>query len=273
MISFPNAKINLGLNIIEKRPDGFHNLETIFYPIPLTDVLEILVAETTISGKVAIEVSGTDIPGLAEENLCVRAYRMLDADFQLPAVRIFLHKLTPMGAGLGGGSADGAYTLRMLNQLFNLALTDEILCTYAERLGSDCAFFIKNRASLGTGKGNLLAPIPLDLKGYYIVLVKPDVFVSTAEAYAGIQPSKPTVSVAEMIAKPIETWKEMLVNDFEASIFDKHPAIRNVKYKLYQNGALYAAMSGSGSSVFGIFQAEVHLKELFSDCFYWDSWL
>jgi 4-diphosphocytidyl-2-C-methyl-D-erythritol kinase len=273
MICFPNAKINLGLNIIEKRPDGFHNLETIFYPIPLSDVLEILPCEVINGRKVSLEILGMDIPGSVESNLCVKVYHLLDNDFNLPPVKIILQKITPMGAGLGGGSSDGAFTLVLLNKMFNLNLTDEQLCQYASRVGSDCAFFVLNRPALGTGRGEVLSPVSLDLKGYYIVLVKPDIFVSTAEAFAGIRPVKPAIPVNDIVSKPVAQWKDLLVNDFESSIFEKHSGIKQVKDTLYANGAIYASMSGSGSSVYGVFDSEKSLKDKFPGCFYWGGWL
>ncbi|MBQ8674322.1 MAG: 4-(cytidine 5'-diphospho)-2-C-methyl-D-erythritol kinase [Bacteroides sp.] len=252
MITFPNAKINLGLNITEKRPDGYHNLETIFYPIPVSDALEITPLRKG-DGKCLLHQSGLEIAGDPEKNLVVRAYRMLDEELGLPPVEIHLHKRLPSGAGLGGGSADAAFMLKALNETFALQLTDERLEEYAARLGADCAFFIKNRPTYAEGIGNIFSPITLSLQGYQLLLVKPDIFVSTREAFARITPRRPKVSLKEIVTLPIEQWRETMTNDFEESVFPQYPAIGAIKETLYQMGALYAAMSGSGSSVFGLF--------------------
>jgi len=253
MVSFPGCKINLGLHVIRKRADGFHELETCFYPVPWQDILEIVQAST-----LAFTSSGIAIPGAEADNLCLRAYHLLKADFDLPPVHIHLHKILPMGAGLGGGSADGAHTLRMLNTLFNLGLSTEALAAYAAKLGSDCAFFIYETPQLGTGRGEILDPIAVSLKGKFLLLVKPDIHVSTAEAYSGVTPRQPEHNLREILEnQPIETWKETVRNDFEASVFSKYPAIEQVKQSLYSTGALYAAMSGSGATVFGIFNHPV----------------
>ena len=271
MICFPNAKINIGLTIIEKRPDNFHNLETLFYPIPLTDILEIIEKNNDNGGKVELKVTGTDISCDPESNLCVKAYRLLDRDYGIPPVQIMLHKVIPMGAGLGGGSSDGAFTLTLLNKTFNLNISNERLKAYAARLGSDCAFFVENEPAFGVQKGEVLIPSEVDLSHYFLVLVKPNVFVGTAEAYAGITPAKPELSLQEYTKWRIEKWKDFIVNDFEKSIFSKHPEIPRVKNLLYENGAVYASMSGSGSSVYGLFKEETNLRELFPDCFYFEG--
>jgi 4-diphosphocytidyl-2-C-methyl-D-erythritol kinase len=269
MISFPPCKINLGLNVISKRSDGYHNLETCFYPIPLTDVLEVLPAGTTF-----FAVSGNTIPGDASDNLCLKAHHILQKDFNLPPVSIHLHKVIPSGAGLGGGSSDGAHTLRLLNQIFALALSSEKLKAYALQLGSDCPFFIDDKPMLGSGRGEILADISIDLSGKFLVLIKPDVHVSTAEAYGGVTPAQRATRVNDIIERePITQWKDRLKNDFEESVFSKHPEIGEIKENLYQQGALYASMSGSGSAVFGLFEKPVDLKEQFSGMMYWSKML
>ena len=255
MITFPNAKINLGLNIVEKRPDGYHNLETIFYPVPVEDALEVNILNES-NEKFRLHQAGLEIEGEAENNLVVKAYKLLDAEFNLPPVDIHLFKHIPSGAGLGGGSSDAAYMLKLLNEKFNLELTNETLEEYAARLGADCAFFIRNTPTYAEGIGNIFSPISLSLKGYQIVLVKPDIFVSTREAFAQIKPHRQTVPLKEVIKYPMEEWRELMVNDFEESVFPQFPGIKEIKEKLYKQGAIYAAMTGSGSSVFGLFKPE-----------------
>lgn len=267
MITYPNAKINLGLNIVEKRPDGYHNLETVFYPINLQDALEVTVLEG--EKEYTLTTSGTPIEGEAENNLVVKAYKLLKQDFpQMPAIDIHMYKHIPTGAGLGGGSADAAFMIKLLNEKFNLEISIEKMEEYAVKLGADCAFFIQNKPVFATGIGNLFEPIQLSLKGYYIVLVKPDIFVSTKDAFAHITPKEPSKSLKEIICMPVETWRAMMKNDFEESVFQKFPEIAAIKDKLYDMGAIYASMSGSGSSVFGIFREQVeHVDEIFSGCF------
>ena len=255
MITFPNAKINLGLNIVEKRPDGYHNLETVFYPIPVEDALEVNILNESPQ-KFRLHQAGLEIAGEAENNLVVKAYKLLDERFNLPPVDIHLFKHIPSGAGLGGGSSDAAYMLKLLNEKFNLKLSDKNLEEYAARLGADCAFFIRNAPTYAEGIGNIFSPISLSLKGYQIVLVKPDIFVSTRDAFAQIKPHRQEIPLKEVIKQPIEEWKERMVNDFEESVFPQFPAIREIKEKLYEAGAIYAAMTGSGSSVFGLFRPE-----------------
>lgn len=254
MITFPNAKINLGLHITEKRPDGYHNLETVFYPVPLEDALEIHLQSTPSTGKYALHLSGIEVTGNVDDNLVVKAYRLLDRDFELPPVDIHLFKHIPSGAGLGGGSADAAFMLKLLNERFSLNLSTEQLETYAATLGADCAFFIRNEPTFAEGIGNIFSPIPLSLKGYQLVIIKPDIFVSTREAFSQIRPQRPEHSLCDSLARPIEEWKECVVNDFEASVFPQFPTIKKIKEELYRQGAVYASMSGSGSSVFGLFK-------------------
>lgn len=261
MITFPNAKINLGLNITEKRPDGYHNLETVFYPIPVTDALEITPLNEVVEGKVRLKQSGLEIAGGIESNLVVKAYRLLDEEFSLSPIEIHLLKHIPSGAGLGGGSSDAAFMLKMLNEHYSLGLCEAALEERAARLGADCAFFIKNRPTFAEGIGNIFSAVDVSLKGYKLLLVKPDVFVSTRDAFAHIVPKRASTPLEEVIARPLSEWKQLLVNDFEESVFPKFPLIGSIKEELYCKGALYAAMSGSGSSVFGIFSPEVELPE------------
>ena len=259
MITFPNAKINLGLNITEKRPDGYHNLETVFYPIPVEDALEVTLSTLPASQDVCLRQAGRAIEGNAEDNLVVKAYRLLQIDYDLPPVDIHLLKHIPSGAGLGGGSADASFMLKMLNEMCSLCLSDEALEAYAARLGADCAFFIKNRPTYAEGIGNVFSPIELSLKGYQLLLVKPDIFVSTRDAFARVKPCRPQVSLKEIVRLPVEEWRTCMVNDFEASVFAQFPAIGEVKERLYDLGAVYASMSGSGSSVFGLFPADASI--------------
>ncbi len=260
MISFPNCKINLGLHVLSRREDGFHELDTVFYPVPWTDILEIVRDEGNES-DIDFRNSGIRIYGSRDKNLCVRAYQLLAADFPLPPVRMHLHKVLPIGAGLGGGSADAAFALRLLNDLFRLKIPIARLENYAARLGSDCPFFIQNKAVRATGRGDVFEPVKVDLKGYQLVVVKPRAHVSTTEAYGGITPKADRESLRVLIRKPVAQWREFLVNDFEETIFIKHPSIRKIKEQLYKLGAVYASMSGSGSSVFGLFEqpTDVHM--------------
>jgi 4-diphosphocytidyl-2-C-methyl-D-erythritol kinase len=256
MVQFPNAKINLGLHITGRRSDGYHDLATIFYPLPLTDVLEIVPGNT-----LQFSSSGLPVPGETSSNLCLKAYHLLQKDFDLPPVQIHLHKNIPMGAGMGGGSADGAFMLRMLNEKFSLGLSSEQLIGYTLRLGSDCPFFILNRPCFATGRGELLQPIGLDLSAYRFLIVHPGIHVSTAWAFAQITPQQRQgeSSLQEIIQRSVTDWKQQLVNDFEAPVMLAHPAIAAIKQQMYDAGALYAAMSGSGSAVFGIFEKQVEL--------------
>ena len=267
MITYPNAKINLGLNIVEKRPDGYHNLETVFYPINLQDALEVNYLEG--EGEYTLKISGTPIEGEPDNNLVVKAYRLFKKDFpNMGSINIHMYKHIPTGAGLGGGSADAAFMLKLLNEKFKLNLSTEKLEEYAAILGADCAFFIQNKPVFASGIGNIFEEINLSLKGYYLVLVKPDIFVSTKDAFSNIIPMKPNHSLKEIIRMPVETWRATMKNDFEDSVFKKFPEIAAIKDKLYDMGAIYASMSGSGSSVFGIFREQVdHVDEVFSGCF------
>ena len=261
MMTFPNIKINLGLSITEKRPDGYHNLETVFYPVALEDALEIR-TNPEAQQKFTLHQHGMEIAGNPENNLVVKAYLLLDKEFHLPPVEIHLYKHIPSGAGLGGGSSDAAFMLKLLNEHYNLQLSDNQLEDYAAILGADCAFFIKNTPTYAEGIGNIFSPIELSLKGYRIMIVKPDVFVSTREAFANIRPHRPEYPVREVIRRPVAEWKDTLINDFEASVFPQYPVIGEIKEELYHQGAIYASMSGSGSSVFGLFAAGTTLPEI-----------
>ncbi|SFB47843.1 4-(cytidine 5'-diphospho)-2-C-methyl-D-erythritol kinase [Algoriphagus aquimarinus] len=249
MISFPNAKINLGLHITAKRKDGYHDIESCMYPIPLLDALEMVID----TKKTTFTTTGLEVPGDSKDNLILKAYQLLKKDFpNLPHLAIHLHKNIPMGAGLGGGSADAAFALNLMNNLFDLILDDFFLEEYAAQLGSDCAFFIENTPKIARGRGELLETVELDLKGTHLVLINPGIHIGTKEAYAGVTPAAAKVKLEEVLADK-SRWRNELVNDFEASIFPNHPEIVSIKEKLYENGAYYAAMSGSGSSVFGLF--------------------
>ena len=259
MITFPNAKINLGLNVVNRRLDGYHNLETVFYPINLCDALEFVPAV-----KTSLNVAGLPVAGDIEQNLVVRAFRLLQRDFQLPELEIALLKNIPMGAGLGGGSADAAFMLKLLNEHFRLNLSAEQLETYAAKLGADCPFFIRNKPVFAAGIGNEFSSLEVSLKGCYLVLVKPDVHVSTAEAYAHVACQRWHVPLMEVMAMPLEKWREYLFNDFEISVFEAHPELAVIKQQLYDTGAVYAAMSGSGSTLYGIFKTKPEL--VFPNC-------
>lgn len=272
MITFPNCKINLGLDVVSKRPDGYHNLETIFYPIPLSDVLEITVEEDEDAPDYTFEMYNAYFKSNNEDNLVIRAYKLLATEYSLPKVRMSLFKHIPTGAGLGGGSSDAAFTLKMLNEIAKLSLTDEQLEEYAARLGADCAFFIKNRPVFAEGIGNIFTPIDCSLKGYHIVIIKPEFHISTKDAYSMVTPSKPMVSLLDIAPRPINMWRSSMKNDFEVSAFAIHPNMAFIKDVLYQLGAFYASMSGSGSAFYGIFENEVSqekLSRIFSTAFIW----
>ncbi|MDE3212340.1 MAG: 4-(cytidine 5'-diphospho)-2-C-methyl-D-erythritol kinase [Bacteroidota bacterium] len=251
MIVFPNCKINLGLHIVEKRADGYHNLETVFYPIPWCDALEWIPAKEATTIHTSGYPSGPD-----SDNLVIKAYKLLKRDYPfLKELEMWLHKAIPPGAGLGGGSSDGAHALQMLAGSFHLKLSDAQLNEYALQLGSDCPFFLRNRPCIATGRGEILEEIPLSLSGYKMVLVHPEIHISTREAFLGIQPAYPSRQLEEAIMAPISDWKDLIFNDFEKSIFPKYPLLSHLKDTLYEKGAIYASMSGSGSTLFGIFPA------------------
>jgi 4-diphosphocytidyl-2-C-methyl-D-erythritol kinase len=264
MILFPNCKINIGLNVIRKRSDGFHDLESVFFPVPFHDVLEIIPAA---DGIFNFQSTGLPIPGEIDKNLCVTAFQLLQSEFKLPEVKIHLHKLIPIGAGLGGGSSDGAFTLKLLNIIFNLSLDDDQLKDYARVLGSDCPFFIENRPLFAYERGDHFEAVELNLSGLTLLLVLPGMHISTAEAYSAVVPAIPEKMLKESIHLPIEQWKEELVNDFEQPVFAKYPAIGEIKRKLYESGAIYASMSGSGSAVYGLFREKPNTKGFFQGNF------
>ena len=253
MIVFPSAKINLGLHIHNKRTDGFHDIETIFYPVhQFSDILEILPTEKS---EYSFLQSGISIENQTDINLVEKAYLLLQKKYNLPSVDIFLHKKIPVGAGLGGGSSDVAFTLKLLNTVFKLGLSAEKLKKYASELGSDCPFFIDNIPAIGTGRGDKLLPCSVpQLSGKYIVIHTPKVFISTAQAYKFCQPMKRNISLSEIISQPLQTWKELLINDFEKTLFPLYPQLQKIKESLYNSGAIYASLSGSGSSLYGIFE-------------------
>lgn len=267
MIDFPNCKINLGLNITEKRPDGFHNIETVFYPVNWCDALEIIEG-----GALPIDIIQTGIPVnvKTEENIIFKAWKAISLYHKLPNLKVYLHKVLPMGAGLGGGSADAAFFLKMANAKFQLGLSSGQLIEIAKTLGADCAFFIENKPMYAVGKGDEFSSITLDLSVYRILIVHPGINSNTKEAYTAIVPLKPVRSVKEIIEnESIQNWKNLLVNDFEMSIFRKYPEVGQLKQLLYEKGAIYASMSGSGSAVFGVFNSkqEIHLPETYLQ--YW----
>lgn len=257
MLAFANAKINLGLQVTGKREDGYHNIETVFYPVKIYDVVETLDASV-----LSCTLEGITVPGTLENNICLKAYQLLKQDFDLPPQHLCLLKNIPVGAGLGGGSADGAFVIKLLNDKFKLALSTSGMEAYAKKLGADCAFFIRNQPVYAEGIGDVFTEIQLDLSPYFLVVVKPAIHVSTSEAYAGIKLTDTRTSVKDLIHLPLKEWKAHLKNDFETSVFLKYPEIESIKTHLYQQGAIYAAMSGSGSAVFAIFEAEVQLPEL-----------
>lgn len=266
MLSFPNCKINLGLFVTEKRPDGYHNIETVFYPVPFCDMLEIIVSD-----KNEFTTSGIEIPGSREANLCLKAYDILKRKFSLPCIKIHLHKQIPAGAGLGGGSSDAAYTIKLLNDIFSLKLSIEDMLDIASTLGSDCAFFIENKPVFATNKGDVFTGINPDLSNYHLLLVKPAVHVSTPEAYSMIKPGKASFPLTDIASLKMEDWKKYIINDFEEPVFLKHPEIRVLKETMYNYGAVYASMSGSGSAVYGIFKEPLDTEGLFKDCFLWQG--
>ena len=249
MISFPHAKINLGLSIVSKRPDGFHNLETIFYPLPFRDVLEIVPSE-----EIRFHQTGLSIPGRSGDNLVLLAYQLLQEKYpQITPLEIHLHKAIPIGAGLGGGSSDAACIILLINQFFDLNISSKQLDVYAMELGSDCAFFMQSAPCIARGRGDILEPVPLDLSEYSFLLIHPEIKIETAWAYSKIKPVSPEYDLKESILLPIQKWVKTIHNDFELPVFEVYPGLRKIKEQLYASGAIYAAMTGSGSTIFGIF--------------------
>ena len=268
MLTKPIAKINLGLNVVEKRPDGYHNLETVFYPVQIEDALEVYPMDPEFPSEYDcdLKVTNITIDGDEQRNLVVRAYNLLKADFPtLPRIHAHLYKGIPTQAGMGGGSSDCGFMITLLNDMFKLGLSDQQMIDYAARLGADCAFFILNRPCYAEGIGEKLQPIDLDLKGWYLSLVRPDIPVSTREAFALIKPHHPEVNCREVVKQPVESWRGALVNDFEGSVFAVHPELGAVKDRLYDLGATYAAMSGSGSTLFALSRQPLNLDEFNSE--------
>jgi 4-diphosphocytidyl-2-C-methyl-D-erythritol kinase len=255
MIVFPHAKINLGLHVTSKRSDGYHNIETVFYPIAWCDIMEILPGEKHTSG-IEVHLSGLPVQGKHADNLCVKAYYLLKNDYPIPALKLYLHKQIPMGAGLGGGSSDAAAFIHAVNELCSLGMSVSEMQNYAKRLGADCAFFIEGNPVHAIGRGDEFTSVNVSLAGHFIYVVHPGIHVSTAEAYANVVPEMPSVGIPGILANDVSTWKNKLTNDFERSVFSAHPAIATIKQKMYDAGAIYSCMSGSGSAVFGIFKEE-----------------
>ena len=275
MIKYPIAKINLGLNVVAKRPDGYHDLETVFYPVGIEDALELQPMDEGFPSSVYcdLKITNMKIDGDEQQNLVVKAYRLIAEHYDIPRVHIHLFKRIPMQAGLGGGSSDAAFMIRLLDEYFKINMGNREMERYAARLGADCPFFITAEPAYATGIGDILQPVGSDeecrhyLNGYWIVLVKPPVAVSTKEAYADIIPQPTAKKCREIVLQPVETWREELTNDFEKSIFPKYPVLANIKDALYNKGAVYAAMSGSGSTIFGIFKEKpLGIETAFADC-------
>lgn len=263
MISFANAKINLGLQVLSRRPDGYHDLETVFYPVPLYDAVEVVEAE-----NLALYCSGIKIEGESMENLCLKAYQLLKEDFDLPPVHIYLHKVIPTGAGLGGGSSDAAQVLKNLNILFGLQISDLILVSYARMLGADCPFFMVGKPVFATGIGDEMEEIDLNLAGFRMAIMAPEIHISTAEAFRHVNPNLQGKNLYKHINDDVTTWKDTVFNDFETSVFQKYPLLAAMKEDLYGQGALYASLSGSGSCIYGLFAADQKLKDFpYSDRF------
>jgi 4-diphosphocytidyl-2-C-methyl-D-erythritol kinase len=260
MISFPNCKINLGLNVISKRDDGYHEIASVMYPVDIQDILEVIKSETFEFTR-----SGLDIPGELSDNLCTKAYKIIERDYKINPVHIHLYKNIPMGAGLGGGSADAAFTLKLINKLYELNISNNQLKKYASELGSDCAFFIENIPQYASGRGEVLEPFNLTLKGKTIILINDGTHISTEEAYGNVTPHPPENNIQEVLSKPLNQWKNLLVNDFEKGVFKNHPQLKEYIEKLYESGAEYAAMTGSGSTVFGVFNESPKLHSDLQD--------
>jgi len=263
MIKFPNCKINLGLNVVEKRKDGYHNLETVFYPVPICDALEIFDMDQQFPSDVDcdLKVTNIKIEGDERRNLVVRAYNLLKHDYPtLPRIHAHLYKGIPTQAGMGGGSSDCSFMLMLLNEQYNLGIAKAQMINYAASLGADCPFFIHNSPCYAEGIGERLEPINLSLKGWNLAIVRPDIPVSTKEAFSMITPCRPTYNCRDVVMKPIENWRDYLHNDFERSVFTIHPELEDIKNELYKMGAVYAAMSGSGSSIYGLFRQPVSLE-------------
>ncbi len=277
MLRFPCAKINIGLHVIRKREDGFHEIETVFYPVNLCDALEaVSLSESkkkSLEGKIIFNSSGLEIPGSLNENLIIKVFDLLDRSIGLPAVEVHLHKAIPAGAGLGGGSSDAAFFLVMMNRLFDLHLQKEELIKWASTFGSDCAFFLDPIPCIGRGRGEIIEKTHVSLKGKYCVIVKPTFSISTADAYRMVKPHEPECSVTKALKMPLDQWKHYIKNDFEQPLAGKFPEIMKLIDSLYREGAVYASLSGSGSAVFGIFDSTVDAAKLFQENFIWSGYL
>jgi 4-diphosphocytidyl-2-C-methyl-D-erythritol kinase len=270
VLSFPSAKINLGLRIVGKRADGFHSIETVFYPVGWCDVLEVIENKSASKAEIDFTISGNDSLS-ADDNLCVRAYRLLKKDFPLPAVKAHLHKLIPVGAGLGGGSSDAASMILLLNKLFGLKMSNSTMKQYALQLGSDCPFFINSKPAHATGRGEVLSEIPDVLKNYFICIVKPSFSISTAEAYSMVKPAVLEKSLQDLIKLPVSEWRNAITNDFEIPLAGKFPELAALKKKFYDAGAVFSLLSGSGSAVYGIFEKKVNGKKLLPGMESWNG--
>ncbi|MGQ0829508.1 MAG: 4-(cytidine 5'-diphospho)-2-C-methyl-D-erythritol kinase [Bacteroidota bacterium] len=272
MLCFPNAKINIGLNITEKRDDGFHSIESVMYPLALCDALEVIENTNKSSERIVFSSSGISIPGDVRDNLCCFAYHLIAKDYPLPNVKVHLHKHIPVGAGLGGGSADAAFFIRLLNDKFELGISWGEMHHYARELGSDCSFFISNKPAFAEGRGDQYESINVSLSNYHIVLIYPNIHINTAKAYSGVKPKTPVRSLEnDILNLPIEQWKDHIHNNFEDSLFLQFLEIKTIKEQLYSLGAVYASMSGSGSSVYGIFKEKTDLKNKFKDHFIFEG--
>lgn len=263
MIAYPHAKINLGLNVVEKRNDGYHNLETVFYPVQWCDIMEVIPGPNHSKG-IEVHMSGLPVAGKHADNLCVKAYELMKNSFPVRSVKLYLHKQIPMGAGLGGGSSDAAFFVKMMNGLFTLKLSSEEMQSLVKKIGADCAFFIEGAPVYAEGRGDEFFPVDVSLKGYHIIVAHPGIHVSTPEAFANIIPAKPEMNCRDVVVKyPVPEWKNILVNDFEKTVFAKYPEIGQLKQQMYDAGAVYASMSGSGSAVYGLFELapQPHLFE------------
>jgi len=273
MICFPNAKINIGLRVTGKRPDGYHNIESIIYPIGLTDILEISEQEKASGKGISLDTTGINIDSHPEENLVFRTAELLRKIYSIPPLSIHLHKLIPIGSGLGGGSSDTAFLLRLLNKKFNIGITEEKLHAIASGLGSDCPFFLNNISAFISGRGEEIQQIPLNLSRLYLVVVYPDIHIDTSFAYSQITPSKSGLSLQKLIKYPVSQWKENIFNDFEKPVFSKYPNIRKIKEKLYRMGAIYSSLTGSGSAIYGLFNRETETDGQFGNYMIWKEQL
>lgn len=271
MICFPNAKINIGLRVMERQPDGYHHIETIFYPVGLSDILEFVEDTTVNSGICRLKITGLPIPLPFEDNLVMKAYKLMNRNKKLPGIQAHLHKIIPMGSGLGGGSSDAAFMLKSLDEAYKSGLSPGEMANIAANIGSDCPFFLRNTPLYAFGRGEIFKEINLDLSGFYLVMVLPGIHVSTPEAYASVSPEKPEQSLYDLIRLPMKTWKDNIINDFETNIFKRFPELGMIKEELYRLGAVFASMSGSGSAVYGLFLNPPQKMGSIEQYFYWQG--